>query len=448
VMVVRECSLHCTIEQPEGQQGKAQVVVKQSSVHALYEQALNRQRRSVQARGFPRGEVPASYFEKTYRVNLIEHLKEFLFNHCVANTLYHEIDLQRIVVAGEPQLSSIDLDPGRDAKFMFTWTQLPLAARTHWKELSIKAPDRRNYKDLDKQVELFLEEETKKTLNFAKENAINYHDWILFSVSIIDHESHEELLGYHEQLWLKIGREEIDREAQLLFLGKKAGDIFTSSSSLLQGYFCKNLDTDYLFSVEILAVVPHSHFSIDRLKNHFGISTEQDVKRILIEIFSHRHDISLRRETVEATLKILTKQFPISLPRQIVHQQEMYILREVQRTPDYPVYRLQKDFRSKINLLAEKQLREALIVDHISQAEATHIVEEDEISLMALLQRPRTKEFIHFDLPITQKNGQEQPLPSNIIKQLCRRERTLNKLTQLFSQKGGGHRAARKYARA
>lgn len=447
-MSVHDCGLSCSIEQSDGQQGKARVAVKQSSVLALYQQALNQQRRLVQARGFPRGEVPTAYFEKTYRVNLIEHLKEFLFNHCVINTLYQELDQQRIVVAGEPHLISIDLDPNYDAKFVFSWTQLPLTPRTPWKDLSIKAPDRRNYKDLDKQVELFIEEETKKTIAYGKDSAINYHDWVLFSVSIIDHESHTQLLGYQDHLWLKIGREEIDREAQVLFLGKKAGDAFTSRSSFLQRYFCTQLDTDYLFLVTILAVTPHSHFSIDRLKKHFGISTEQDVKRILIEIFSHRHDISLRRETVEATLKILTKQFPISLPRPIVHQQELYLLREVQRTPDYPVYRLQKDFRLKINLLAEKQLREALIIDHISQAEATTVSEDDEISLMTLLQRPRTKEFIHFDLPITQKNGQEQPLPANIIKKLCRREKTLNKLTQLFSQKNSGTRPARRYARA
>ncbi len=428
--------LICLVDKQSSRKCLARVIVKKPLVQALYKQALERHRFYVQARGFARGETPISYLERTYRSNVIEHMKEFLLNHCVINTLYQELYQQQAVIAGDPELTTIVLTPESDAEFCFSCSKLPITFKTHWRDLSLKAPVRRNYKDLDRQVEFFVAEEASKEKTRDKKKGVSFYDWVLFSATLIDHETRQPLSNYRDKLWIKVGKEEIDRDAQLSFLDKKVGDSFVTDSNLLQTYFSKQLDTDYLFLIEIISIVPHASSSLGYLKNHFALSNDNDIRRMLMEIFSHRHDISLRRETVEATLKILLKQFSIPLPADLIRQQEGFLLQEIQRTPDYPVYRLQKDFRSKISSLAEKQLHENLIVDHIAQEEHFSVSQDDINSYISLLQRPRTKEFIYFSLPIARLNGQEQPLPASIVQQACLREKTLNRLIKMLVRKG------------
>ena len=76
--------------------------------------------------------------------------------------------------------------------------------------------------------------------------------------------------------------------------------------------------------------------------------------------------------------------------------------------------------------MAEKQLKETILIDHIAHQEHIAISPDDVRGYFNILSRPRTKEFIHFCLPQTQLSGQEQPIPAGIIHQACTREKTLN----------------------
>ncbi|MCL5436668.1 MAG: hypothetical protein M1549_02210 [Candidatus Dependentiae bacterium] len=422
-------ALFCTLEPQSRKLSLARITVKQAHVNALYRQALSRHQLHVQARGFARGSTPVAYLELTYKAYILEHLKEFLLNHCVINFLCQELTRQHVVVVGDPTLFQVSLTPDRDAEFVFRCSQLPITVEQDWRRINFKIPGRRNYKDLDRQVDLFIREESSLEAKAARAAPATVGDWICFSIMVVDHESHVPLFetaDEHELLWLKIGREDTDREAQLLFCGKSVGDAFISASNYLQRYFSKQLDTDYAFLVTIRSIVPVAYFSFDALRRHFSLTPRDSINRELVSVFSTRNDITLRRELVEATFRAIFKKIPIWVPEELVRHQEEYLLREVQRTPDYPVYRLQKDFRAKISALAEKQLREALMVDHIGQREVIMADDADVESYLSMLQRPRTKEFIYFDLPVTQVNGQEQPLPLGIVKQACLREKVLN----------------------
>ena len=47
-------------------------------------------------------------------------------------------------------------------------------------------------------------------------------------------------------------------------------------------------------------------------------------------------------------------------------------------------------------------------------------------SYLALSQRPRTKEFVYFDMPPSKIDGQERPLSHEALKLFCLREKALN----------------------
>lgn len=410
-------------------ENSATVVVKSPLIQALYKHTLLEQKKHFQISGFSKGTVPLTYIENTCKQYILEHLKEFLFNYSIITYLCQELHNHKIVIAGSPTLKDVIIGPVNDAQFIFTFSTITPDLKNEWKKFPFKAPGRKNYKDLDRQVQAFLKEEETKKTTAAKDGVIAQSDWICFTVALVSADHHV-LTTYQSPLWLKIGREEADGEAQQLFIGKKVGDVFTTQSPFLQRYFSKKLDTSYLFQISIIDYVPAAHLSMELFQHHFKIKTTKELHQKFIEIFSFRNDLSQRREIVDSAFRTLLKYYQIQLPYELVNEQEKLVLLALRRNPDYPVYKAQKDFYRKVTLLAEKQLKEEILIDHIAHQEEVALTEQDVRAYLNMLQRNRTKEFIHFSLPPTQLSGQEQPIPAGILNKSCIREKTLNYVVQ------------------
>ena len=170
------------------------------------------------------------------------------------------------------------------------------------------------------------------------------------------------------------------------FWVKKRATFFITTSVYLQEYMCLASDMNYTFRVDIQDCLPHAYFSYDLLKHHFKLTTEKDLHLKLIEVFSMRNDISQRRETIEAVLKLLCKQYFFLLPQHLLERQRLMVLHAVQSNPDYHVYKAQADFKEKIRQLAEKQLKETIIIDAIAYQEAIEVSDEDVRAYLELSQ--------------------------------------------------------------
>src|SRR4029077_11831649 len=107
-------------------------------------------------------------------------------------------------------------------------------------------------------------------------------------------------------------------------------------------------------------------------------------------------------------------------------QQQDLVLQTVKYNPDYYVYRTQKDFQKRIEQLARKQVAELLILDQIAYYENIEPTYVDIRTYFNFLKRPRTKEFVYFNPPITRLDGQESLLYQEEIAHLSCREKTIN----------------------
>ena len=85
----------------------------------------------------------------------------FFFKFGIGNFLFQEIRGQKLLVAGDPRLVDISLEYDHDARFVFELSVFPAIPLNEWKYLPFKAPNRKNYKDLDRQVEAFVQDEQK-----------------------------------------------------------------------------------------------------------------------------------------------------------------------------------------------------------------------------------------------------------------------------------------------
>ena len=412
----------------------AAVIIPNSLVSIIRTQASLAQQQLVQTHGFARGEVPLNYIEQNFKKTLSDHVQEFLFKYLVINFLYKNIRDKKILVAGEPRLTTIDIQPGQDAVFNFELTLFSPLELQEWKYFPFKAPKRKKYKDLDRQVDSFIKEE-KENFDKVTDSSIHVSDWVNFDIFIVDAKNQPLFNDHKENLWLKIGDEEADATLRDIFIGKNIGDTFFSNNKGLQEYFSDEIDTRYNFCITIHDVLQHSFFCLENFKRYFKLKTNKEVYQKLIEVFSYRNDLSQRRSMVEETLKLLLSKHRFTVPNHLILRQQKIVLAAIQHNPDYHVYRMQKDFNERVRQLAEKQAKEALIMDQIGYQENITASHQDIKTYLNLTKRPRTKEFIYFTHPLSRIGGQETPIATEELKLACSREKTLNHIIYHLTQK-------------
>lgn len=418
--------LSFSLQQSNAHFGHITVTIPQNYVEKLYLQASEEQKNDSHVYGFSRGEVPLAYIEKNFQPHILEHIKEFFFKYFVINWLYNELYLHKVFFAGEPRLTTISIMQSKDALFGFSISLIPALPLQGWKRLVFKAPKRKNYKDLDRQVENFLKEEEEASVKALNPNIIDIGDWIHFSVTLLNKNKEPMFEELQELLWLKIGYEEADAPFQTLFVGKKIGDSFITNHYSLQEYFSSHLDTHYFFSIIILDHLSSKFFCIEHFKRHFRIKTSKDLHLKFIEVFSYRNDISQRRAISQDALKLLLTKHNFSIPAHLVLRQEKTILEVVSNKPDYHVYKIQPDFKEKIKLLAEKQLKEHVLMRQLAIIEGIQVSTNDIKGYLNLMNRSRTSDFIYFEPPTTKFLGKEMPLSAALLIECCLKEKTLN----------------------
>jgi len=417
--------LNFEFEQVQPQIAYGHITIPAQTISTIYDETARTQQRSVRAAGFAPGKVPIAYIQEHFQANLLGHMKEFLFKYNVLNCLYRAIRTHKIPIAGEPRLFNIDLRPQHSARYTFEFSLLPAIEIQEWKYLPFKAPKRKNYKDLDRQVESFITCE-QDALKAYQDNGIEVGDWVYFSLALADQNNVALIPEYSEQFWFKLGNEDTDNPLRSLFLNKKIGDIFCSSDIGLQTYFSNQLDTTYNFQITIVDILPAAYFCLELFKRHFKLKTNKDVSKKLIEVFSYRNDMSQRRSMVDETLKLLMYKNRFDIPNHLVLREQKRILDTIQKSPDYNVYRTQKDFNHRVKQLAEKLARESSFIDSLAYHENITVNKQDVKGYLNFTLRPRMREFLYFKHPEPTIEGQEIPIAAEELNRTALREKTIN----------------------
>jgi len=422
-----EEALDFSLERTESSYAQATVHVSPGLVSALYRYMLYNQQSKHRSLGFSKGNAPIEYIEQAYSAHIMKHLKEFLFNYCVADFLVAQLRQHQCVLAEKPTPDAISIDCQQGAFYTFLIHERPPHVRGNWRRAQLALPRRKRYKDIDRQVQEFLQYEIREESAYA---SVQVGDWLLLRITVIE-ETHS--IPLSDYVWLKMGSEETDRSAHNLFLNQKPYSCFLTSHTFLEQYFSEQLDTEYPLAVEIIDRLPVDTFSLRRFQHHFQLKQEE-IEPTLTQVFSYRHDISQRREIIDKVFKHLFKHFHVSLNEYLIERQRKHVLEDLAQTPDYHVYKAQSDFEEKVYLLAKKQLKETIIIDHIMQTDNMTVTEEDIRAYCNLFLRPRTKSFIYFNIPRTQEYGQEVPISHETIRQACLREKTLNYVIRTIFQ--------------
>jgi len=412
----------------------ATIIVPAPLVHTLYKEASLAQRAVTETYGFSKGNVPLEYIQKNFQSNLLEHIEEFFLKYQVIDLLYQKIYEKKYVIAGEPRLTDVHVTSHDDALFYFELSLVPPPTIQEWRYLPFRAPKRKNYKDLDRQVNTFVKEE-KEALERQTSETLSVGDWVCFSINLANRDEEPILAPHSARFWLKIGSEEADASFRDIFEGKHVGTSFFTTCQALQDYFGESIDTAYVFTVKIHACVPYSYFCLEKFKKQFKIKTKKALYQKLIEVFSYRNDLSQRRAMAQQAIALLLSKYDFELPSHVILREKKELLGRLKQNPDYHVYRTQKDFTLRVEQLAEKQAQEKLFLDHLAHYEKLTVTHQDIEHYLNLTNRPRSKEFIYFDPPQTKYQGQEIPLSEQELSVYCLREKTINYIIHYLTRK-------------
>lgn len=400
------------------------VAVPDLFVQSIYKQTLICRYQQSNPYGLAQKEESIRYIEQVYQTDILEQVHEFLFQYFVIDILHQELREQRIVIAGTPRLTNIYKNESQDTIFEFTAMVFPEIDIHEWKYFCFKAPRRKRYKDLDRQVEIFMDEESQKQKDYVNQ-AITLEDFVNFDVTLTD-EHFKPLWDYSLNLWLKIGTEEADNISHELFLGKHIGDVVNTRNEGLQEFFNQQNYGNFNFCVTIRDIVPHTFVDLDQFKKQFKLKSNKELHQKLIEVFSYRNDMSQRKAMIHETCKLMLEKHPFTAPHFLVLRQQEKLLQTIHLNPDYLVYKMQKDFKQSVEKLAEQQVKEAILIDMIAYHERLEMSHQDVKNYLNLTKRQRTREFLHFRIPETKIRGQELPITTQELMQTCLREKTLN----------------------
>ncbi len=393
---------------------------------AAHKETVELYKQQTAPHGFNTDNIPSKYIETRHKTEIINKLKVFLLKYLVLDFLIYKLRDLSISITNYPRLTKIINDDQFNLKFLFDISIADPIPLKEWKNFIFRPPKRKKYKDLDKQVENFIKQESVSTKK-QKNNYVEESDWVIFDATLLDKTENPIWQDQKNSFCVKIGLQHLMNEFQESFIGKYANDTFiTINMPIEQETLLDGQTNNYKFLIKIKEITKGKTFSIDLFKAAFKLKSKQEVHTKLIEAFSFKDDLSQRYSIIEELFHLLLSKHRFEVPAHISIRRQEDILLSLIKKPDYQVYRAQKEFPKQIALLAEQQLKEEILIDRIALDENIYADDKDIQNYIHLLSHNRLREFIHFKSPYEQLEKSSYPINMGTLNQIACREKTLN----------------------
>lgn len=375
--------------------------------------------------GFSDDGVPDEYILDNFQGEIHERIKGYAFRHLVIDFLITELFDRQIMFANYPRLMSAELISGPKMKFHFDVSMSDPVELKEWKLFLFKLPKRKRYKDLDKQVEQFLEAQSN-ALSKQDTQCIEENDWVCFQATLIDRRCDILDAKFSSMFWLRANGRGLQDQFSAMFVTRRVGDQFTTNNFDFDETQHEIDGKRYNFLINIKGLIKGGTLSLDLFKSTFRLKNKLEVHGKLMEVFSYRNDVSQRKTIIEELFHLLLTKHRFEVAKHLVLRRVEDLLVSLMKQPDYQVYKSQKDFFLQVEQLAEKQLKEEIIIDQIAYTENITVDFKDMQQYLHLFNNKRLREFVYFKSLIEKIDELEAPINANILAQAVLREKVLN----------------------
>lgn len=405
------------------------ISVAPALVKKIKEQTIEVYRNKIKTRGFEYGKLPESYVENNCLKVILDSCKKHILKFWVLDFLDESIRHYKFVCAASPRLIEVQNPIDGGLEFIFRASIIDQIPCDNWKNIAFNPPRRKLYKDLDRQASLFIsqaeahEQQAKALINPC---AIASGDWVGFEATLLGVGNQPVAKEHKNRFWMRVETKYLASVLHKAFLDKKVGDSFIVEQLPIFGYPSDLLSIKGRFKCVIDSLLKTNYFSLELFKSAFKLTDYRSMHEKLIEIFSFRNDISQRRLIIEEAFRVLFAKIKFEVPRYLVLRRQESLLDNIRKIPDYNVYKANPNFNHQISCLAEKQLKEEILTEHLAMGEDLSIGQQDIFQYLNLFSHQRLMEFIYFRPPAEIVSDMSLPTRESSLKNVVLKEKTLN----------------------
>lgn len=375
--------------------------------------------------GFSKDTVPSEYIEETFKDEINQKIKNYLFKYIALDFMFDEIMKQKIALSNYPRLAGINIASDKSFSMHFDISVADPINFKEWKHFSFKSPKRKRYKDLDKQVIQFLEKEAISTKKLNLET-VEDNDWVFFSATLLNKDKMLLPKTFPTTMWIKVKQDEIDNPFSRLFINKNLHQSFVTNILDEEESSHGFENQGYSFLIKIQAITKGRNFVMDNFKTMFRLKNKAEIHNKMMEVFSYRNDQSQRKSILEEIFHLFLTKHRFEIPKHLTLRRQEDILIMLSQRPDYQVYKAQKNFYEHVETLAETQLKEEIMIDQIAYNENITLDLKDIHQYLQLFNNKRLKEFVYFKPLLEPIDAINTPLNYSLLKRTVMREKTLN----------------------
>jgi FKBP-type peptidyl-prolyl cis-trans isomerase (trigger factor) len=368
--------------------------------------------------------LPLRYTQQYFATEIERDTKQFVLEHFVNESIMHHLNERGVNVVNWPRLMSITGSASDGFTYTFAVSLAPDVDIDDWKTHTFIPPRRKNYTDLDIQVSGFIKQLDEVPAPTTPDT-IEHGDWVQFKATLQSPHSTTPL-NTPTTYWIHTAAANIPLSYADAFIGKSRGDQFEISATAFAQSLGSKKDSDYNFSIVIEDIIKDTYMPLTDLAESLSVPEVALLPDRLIEIFSLRNDISLRRAIIEELFYMLLGTYRFDIAPHAVTRRKELLLTMMQHTPDSAVYTKQKQFLPHIGLLAESKLKEESLIDAIALHEKISVTNDDIRHYIQMASHERLKEFVYFTPLTDDLTSSHDLLSQQAITHIVRREKTLN----------------------
>lgn len=226
--------------------------------------------------------LPISYTQHYFAQEIEKETQQFLFEHFIEGNVQNFLQENKIATVNWPRLKEITGSAQAGYIITMALSLAPHLALNGWHTHTFVAPRRKNYTDLDIQVESFIATLDPEIIN--RNATVETGDWVRFSAQfrspLVQTPVHSQT-----QYWLRITNPVLTTPEMTQFLNAKIGSQFTVPASALSSRQETTFSTDYYFDITIEHIVKTQKLSVQQVQDCLHVCDHQTLHNKLIEIF-------------------------------------------------------------------------------------------------------------------------------------------------------------------
>lgn len=364
--------------------------------------------------------LPESYTSTYFAQEILQETKAFIYNNLVCGELSAYQAKLPFTFLTTPRFQEVEIEEDGSYQYLFEVGCKELLKVSEWEKLDCVIPSRKNYNDIDIQVTNFIKK-LEEVAQQSSNNTIEVGDWVCFSTVPTA------LFPKKGKYWFFITSNENKNGLEQALLGKSCKETVHIQPDLFYYNAPSSLfASEENFTLTIESILKKQSFSIKTLQHLFTLHTPEEIHGKLIEIFSFREDIPLRKAIIEEFFYAAFLKYRFEIPPHSIIRKKQELLELLKTTHEHRLFTKNDSFVAALDKLAELKIKETALMDSIAFQEAVTVSDEDIKAYLECLEDPRGQEFIHFNFFNDQYIDITHPFLEDELLSFVKREKTLN----------------------